>query len=239
MSVSEALQRWEEFPVTREPRPIVRSSMEHAMYEDMRTDPTFRALLDGPTVPSGDLPAELRERALWYCRDVDTDEEQPLAPLVRADAPFSTDRGIQWLPAWLMYPDNRRDPFVALDPGFARQWTWSPPDGYRGGENEVSRLDRDGVTLDYRFKGTPAAYADYPSATVYETATAVLVEPVEHDLDPDGVRLEFIEDREVRVRLAEPLGNRVLVGRDGGARTVLTGADAIRRPSWRLRRRRT
>jgi hypothetical protein len=57
-------------------------------------------------------------------------------------------------------------------------------------------------------------YAAYPDAEVFETETAVFIEPVEVRLDsPDNYRLEDVEEREVVVRLPAPLGNRVLVWR--------------------------
>jgi len=95
-------------------------------------------------------------------------------------------------------------------------------------------LAEDGHTLTYRFTGTPSAYAAYPRAEVFETDTAVLVEPVEVALDsPDNIRLAHLAEREVVVRLAAALGNRVLIwlahgaGSDtcGAPRTVITAAE--------------
>ncbi|MEE3918664.1 hypothetical protein V2I01_09675 [Micromonospora sp. BRA006-A] len=84
-------------------------------------------------------------------------------------------------------------------------------------------LAHDGRTLTFRFIGTPAQYADYPDAEVFETDTAVLVEPVEVARDGNGYRLDYAEEREVVVRLAAPLGNRVLVGVGHGPGTTTFG----------------
>jgi hypothetical protein len=230
--VREALAKWQGFPVHQEPRPIVLTTLGPTALDRLVADPRWRAVFDGPALPESDLPPELLPAAIDYCRNVQTGAPRPLAPIVRGAGPFGTDRGLRELPAWMMYPDDRRWPFVALDPQFERERTWWP-EGLRDHGSEDSVLAADGRTLTYRFMGTPAQYADYPRADVFETDTAVLVEPVEVALDgPYGVRLEYAEEREVVVRLAAPLGNRVLVwpahgaGHDtcGAPRTVITSA---------------
>lgn len=111
----------------------------------------------------------------------------------------------------MMYPDDRRWPFIALDPEFERRMTWWPQGLHPYGD-EVSTIADDGQTLTYRFMGTPREYAAYPHAEVYETETAVLVEPEEVSLDsPGNIRLPYAEPREVVVHLTAPLGNRVLI----------------------------
>lgn len=190
-------------------------------------DERWRAVFDGPAVPESELPPELLAAAVDYCHDVRTGEERPLARIVRGDGPFATDRGPRELPAWMMFPGNRRWPFVALDPEFEKRRVWLPV-GLRHYHEEASTLAADGVTLTYRFVGTPAEYADHPRADVYETATAVAVEPVEvtHD-GPDGIRLAYAETREVVVALSAPLGNRVLVWAPHGADSDTCGAPRV------------
>ncbi|MEU6075432.1 hypothetical protein [Micromonospora sp. NPDC047074] len=228
----QALAKWEGFPVHRAPRPVVLTEMGVLALDRLAADTRWRALFDGPDVPASEMPPEIAPAAAKYCRNVQTGAPGPLARLIRANGPFATDRGLRELPAWMMYPENRRWPFIALDPDFARRMTWWPQ-GLRASGNEESLLADDGRTLTYRFTGTPRAYADYPDAEVFETDTAVLVEPVEVPLDgPGGIRLAYAEEREVVVRLAAPLGNRVLVwlahgaGSDtcGAPRTVLTSS---------------
>ncbi|TYB37692.1 hypothetical protein FXF50_12215 [Micromonospora sp. AP08] len=207
----QALAKWEGFPVHREPRPIVLTQMGVLALDRLMADTQWRALFDGPAVPASELPPEIVAAAIDYCRDVQTGAPRPLARLIQANGPFATDRGPRELPAWMMYPDDRRWPFIALDPDFERRMTWWPPGMSAYGDEECTLAD-DGRTLTYRFTGTPAQYADYPSAEVFESDTAVLVEPVEVPLDgPDGIRLDYAETREVVVRLTAPLGNRVLI----------------------------
>jgi len=230
--VQQALAKWQGFPVRQEPRPIVLTSLGPIVLDRLAADPRWRAVFDGPAVPESELPPELVPAAIDYCRNVQTGAPRPLAPVVRGSGPFGTDRGLRELPAWMMYPDDRRWPFVALDPQFERERTWWPT-GLVDSGSEDSVLADDGRTLTYRFMGTPAPYADYPRADVFETDTAVFVEPVEVPLDgPDSIRLAYAEEREVVVRLAAPLGNRVLVwaahgaGYDtcGAPRTVISSA---------------
>lgn len=221
--VRQALARWKDFPVHQEPRPIIVTDLGIAGSERLREDERWRAQFDGPAEPGIELPPEILPAATRYCRDVHTGAERPLARVIRADGPFGTDRGVRELPAWMMYPRDRRWPFIALDPEFGRRRTWWPA-GLRNCGDDPSTLADDGRTLTYRFTGTLSAYAAYPDARVFETGTAVLVEPVEVDLDPGGYRVDIAEQREVVVRLAAPLGNRVLVGVGGGAGQETCGA---------------
>jgi hypothetical protein len=234
--VRQALARWEGFPVDQEPRPIVLTGLGVRTLERLKEDRLWRKVFDGPAVPESELPPELVPAAIDYCRDVQTGEPRPLARIVRADGPFGTDRGIRELPAWMMYPKDRRWPFIAMDPEFRARMTWWP-EGMRAYDDEISTIADDGRTLTYRFGGTPEVYAAYPHATVFETETAVLVEPVEVPLDsPGGVRLDYEEQRQVVVHLDAPLGNRVLVwcvhgpGSDtfGAPRTVISTSAADR-----------
>jgi hypothetical protein len=232
--IREALERWSDFPVHQEPRPIVLVGLPLEKREELKDDAQLRARFDGPADPELELPQELLADASKYCVDVQTGVPGPLARIIRGVGPFGTDRGISEFPAWMMFPRNRRWPFIRMDPEFERQMTWWP-EGLVAYGDEVSMLADDGRTLTYRFTGTPAAYASYPRAEVFETETAVLVEPVEVSrTDPDAVRLSYSEEREVVVRLGAPLGNRVLIwcahgpGSEtfGSPRTVITSGQA-------------
>ncbi|MDW3850391.1 hypothetical protein NMK34_27640 [Micromonospora sp. BRA006-A] len=220
--VRQALAMWEAFPVHREPRPIVLTAMGVTALDRLMVDTQWRSLFDAPGVPESELPPEIAPAAVDYCRDVQSGAQRPLANIIRANGPFATDRGTRELPAWMMHPDDRRWPFIALDPDFERRMTWRPP-GVGAAHHEEAVLAHDGRTLTFRFIGTPAQYADYPDAEVFETDTAVLVEPVEVARDGNGYRLDYAEEREVVVRLAAPLGNRVLVGVGHGPGTTTFG----------------
>jgi hypothetical protein len=213
----QALARWADFPVDREPRPVVLTEFDMNELDAIAGDQRWRTLSSLPAVPESELPDELRDAAVGYCHDARTGERQPLARLVRGNGPFATDRGPRELPAWMMFPEYQRRPFVALDPEFGRRRTWWP-DGLCMFQDRPSTLAADGRTLTYRFVGTPAGYADFPTAEVFETETAVVVRPVMVNRDrPNRIRADYLSTREVVVRLAAPLGNRVLVWKAHGA----------------------
>jgi hypothetical protein len=50
----------------------------------------------------------------------------------------------------MMYPDDRRWPFIVLDPEFSRQMTWRPENLSEWATTEESELAPDGRTLTYR-----------------------------------------------------------------------------------------
>ena len=201
---------WDGFPVHHEPRPIVLTAMGVTALDRLMADTQWRALFDAPGVPESELPPEIVPAAVDYCRDVQTGAQRPLANIIRTDGPFATDRGVRELPAWMMHPGDRRWPFIAMDPGFERRMTWRPS-GVGAFHHEEAVLANDGRTLTYRFVGTPRQYAGYPDAEVFETDMAVLVAPMEVAHDGDCIRLDYAEVREVVVRLAAPLGKRVLI----------------------------
>ncbi|WP_229076053.1 hypothetical protein [Actinoplanes sp. DH11] len=212
LAVMEALDRWADFPVHREPRPIVLSAISTDDW--LRANPGWRADLTGPGVvlpAEDDLPPSLLAAALAYCEGLRLPPGRRLGPLIRGDGPFGTDRGVQLLPAWMMVPDGRRSPFIAMDPHFEHNHTWWPP-GLRTTSSQPASLAADGRTLTFRFAAHPGV--DYPGAKVHETATAVLIEPV--GIRQRDASLDYIYDREMLLRLNAPLGNRVLISTGHG-----------------------
>jgi hypothetical protein len=106
--VRQALAKWAGFPVDREPRPIVLTQMGSVALDRLAADTAWRSVFDGPAVPEADLPSELHAAMVDYYRDVPTGAPRPLTRIVRAPGPFATDRGVRELPAWMMFPDDRR-----------------------------------------------------------------------------------------------------------------------------------
>lgn len=232
-----ALDRWTEFPVHREPRPIVLVQLSGELLDSLRRSPRLHRQFHQRAVAEAELPDELRQDALTYCHDVQTGDLRPLAEIHRGEGLFGTDRGPRWLPAWLMYPPDRRWPFMGLDPSFAREHTWRPRGDMLSYYHLASEVTADGLTLTYRFEGQPTFYADYPTAKVYESDTAVVVWPVAVEtVDPATPRLGIAHNREVVVTLQRPLGNRVLVTPEpwdspewvGVPRAVITGEPVAR-----------
>ena len=76
--------------------------------------------------------------------------------------------------------------------------------------------------MHFTFVGASPRYFEYPSAEVLETRQAIVVLPMERYVDPPGPGWMTLEghDRTVTVRLARPLGGRVLVDLDASPVTV-------------------
>jgi hypothetical protein len=129
-------------------------------------------------------------------------------------APFRTDRGDRELSAWEVTVTHLDGPVTLLDPRIAAEaWFPSELDPGVGAEPRSSgTLHDDGRTLTLTFAGIPREYADYPSATVLESDTAVLLEPVSVSLISDtAARHAHAEIRQVTISLSRPLGARVLI----------------------------
>jgi hypothetical protein len=128
------------------------------------------------------------------------------------ESEFDTDRGRARLPGWQCDLSDTLGPVVVLDAAVVDE-AWTPtemPEDYHfmsGGE----AVQEDPVTFTYRFTGSPRAYTDYPDVTILETPTAVAVAPRAVERPGTRNRLLYAEQREVRVRLATPLGDRVMV----------------------------
>jgi hypothetical protein len=207
-----ALAARDDFPVDRDPRPIVFTAAIPTWHDRAAAELRASRVFEAPAVAQSALTPEQLRAACDCCRDVNTLEPGPLGRIVRARMPFTTDRGERRLPAWIMLPDNRRRPFVALEPDFERAMTWHPAGLRQPIGAEVSTLAEDGRTLTFRFMAQPPAVADYPDAVVTETETAVHVAPIERWVLPaDHEYPSVAVEREVVVRLGAGLGNRVLI----------------------------
>lgn len=211
--------KWDDFPVTREPRPIVLTQLTPTAWQQELERTPWQAYFDDPAAvfeqaPPAWFPGTLRE--FFGGRRIVPPETW--GPMVRGPAPFATDRGVRRLPAWWLRHPDTGGAWFGPDAQFLRTQTWRPPGlDQDAGSPEESRLAPDGRTLTYRFLGHPDLYADYPHADVFETETIVAVQPVRVSVGkPGGLQLPFMQEREVTVQLAASLGNRVLVNVDLG-----------------------
>ncbi len=148
-------------------------------------------------------------------------------------APFRTDRGEFTLPAWLFHAPDSFDPLAwpALHPDAFWRLGDLPP----AGSTSDGHLAADGVTL------TVTMPAPYPGAcpgdpiytydpVLAESGTTVVVgvRPRVVSTAPGSHRDDCGYDAMLRlqpyqIRLAAPLGNRVLVSQSGGPVPVLIG----------------
>jgi hypothetical protein len=142
----------------------------------------------------------------------------------QSETEFWTDRGRQVLPGWRLMADGVDGAIWVLDPEVA-SLAWAPREPPATPRPALQTPHRDpGVravlgpddrTLTLEFTGALPSYEQYPHAEVIESDQAVAIVPVGKDVGPPGPRILPGYGHEVVVRLARPLGARVLVDLHG------------------------
>jgi hypothetical protein len=237
----EALALWDDFPVDRQPRPIVLMSYAIGpgalpMVEDKVSVLHHASVVSDVELPPGLLEALQPDPAPhWHVDPVRVRSVRRVYP------EFRTDRGHRPLPAYrielagvatrhALDPKFKGSGFrsmLALDPE-VEATTWWPADlasSYRGGLRGLppAVLTDGGRTVRMIVHGSPPAYTDVRVSAVLETRTAVLLQ-IQHT-PYDGVEAipAVAVGRQVVARLAEPLAARVLLQADGIPIGVLPG----------------
>ncbi|GIG00887.1 hypothetical protein [Catellatospora citrea] len=196
------------------------------------------ALPDGPatvraTLADGafDLPAISARQAYDLLVAVGDPASAPAAtppPLLvtkvqLGEAEFVTDRGPRMLPAWLFTAPESMGPLAVAAPADTAFW----PEEHADGVMSSAGLAADGVTLTVRLPTPPEPCAGQPvheyAAEAVESAKAVAVRlriiATSPAASPGGsadcIRDAMLRTAEYTVRLARPLGNRVLLTASG------------------------
>jgi hypothetical protein len=241
----EALALWDDFPIDRQPRPIVLMGSAIGpgglpMLED-KADVLRRAAV----VSDVDMPP-------WLLAALQPDppphwEVEPVhvRSVRRVYPEFRTDRGHRPFPAYRIDLQGRAlRPKGAVGPKFARAEfrsmnvldpavetsMWWPPGldtSYRGGALRhlpgAAVLTDHGRTISLMVNGSLPSCTDVSVDAVLESRTAVLPVIKETPYDwVDAIPLVAV-GRLVTIRLSEPLGARVLVQYDGVPLAVLPG----------------
>ncbi len=237
---TEALARWNAFPVTANPRPLVvfdpieyevgldNSAEENGFSRGLWTIPS--SLPEGPGTRGGYEVLSARAAAEQIRQSVlgDVDEELdgmtiPPRPIALTSARlverrFLTDRGSAVLPAWEFEFEPRLEaPTVVLAATGTAVFA-SPAISAADG---VAVVSADGRSLVFRFTGyAPGAgpcEAEY-TPLVQESATAVAIGALERSgrVKVGEGCADVGHSREIRVDLDEPLGNRVLISHGRG-----------------------
>lgn len=181
-----ALQRWESFPVSREPRPLVMTGPV------VRFDPASRRWR-APLVITQARSAQTefatnrgrRELAAWQLSSPDVMEA-----------------------FWVLDPAVTARCWSPPEP--------APPRPAQGQPHRAATatIDHNGQTLNFTFTGGKPEYVQYPAAEVLETEQAVAVLPIARDTGPPGWRTAEGYSRTITARLTRELGQRVLTDLD-------------------------
>ncbi|HEY0167377.1 MAG TPA: hypothetical protein VGB75_10080 [Jatrophihabitans sp.] len=233
-----ALSGWQSFPVSANPRPLV---LTGAMVADpasgFATDEDKLAYLAGeyelgvtlPSAPptSGDYAIVPAEAALDRLRaNVSGQQVSSRLRIVKAGltrAKFSTDRGPQLLPAWQFSLAGVSDSVRVLAVAQSALWPAQPSQSAWSEDQAVIAADDQRLT--YSFLASPAGPSPCGAtyeAKVTESATAAVISVEEITPNPAGgsssadqACAAIAAQRTVTVRLAAPLGGRVLLTSQG------------------------
>lgn len=216
--VSDPLEVWSQFPVAEVPRPLVLVGSIVRESGGFDSDAAKIAYLDGAIDEIEALPTDLYEAMCPRLRPSSSGLRLRVVAVRSVLAPFLTDRGDRDLLAWEVRLTHFDGVVTILDPATGAQ-AWHP-EGWSSttqpGPAVTASIHEDGRTVTVHFTGTPRAYADYPTAEVRESSSAVLMLPIAVDHPGiTGARLAYGERREVTTALAQPLGPRVLLTRSG------------------------
>jgi hypothetical protein len=223
-----ALDLWADFPVDREPRPVVLTASALRVDGRFRDGNAKRAFCARRFVGHANVAEEALEVLRLNGERVSSGLREPsqiaVLQAVKTTAVFRTDRGPRQLTAWQITTDGVTGTVVALDRE-ALDSCWRPTMSRVGVTLKVAaRYDVDGaelrsggLSLLYRFIGPDLGTRSY-SASVAETRTAVTVIPVPSVSAPSrysGWAPLKLCTQTIVVRLNEALGNRVVVDLNG------------------------
>jgi hypothetical protein len=213
------LAAWAGFPVNAEPRPLVLMGSTVRVGGGFRSREAKLAFLSGAIDSVMPLPVGLLEALSPDGRRRGAMPSVHVVGALRTSAEFNTDRGLISLSAWAVSLREAYGRVYVLDPLVAATAWWPAGLPAHGEDSWQAHLHEDAQTLTVTFDGW--AGTDYPRVAVFESDTAVVVEPVavhrpmpfldEHNLDGD----ERVFDHELEVRLGSPLDARVLLGPNG------------------------
>jgi len=210
--IRQALDLWGSFPVAQEPRPLVLLG-ERVRPLAFPDGTTKQAFLNGAITAESGFPRQVFE-AMRLSGRRSSETVLIMTDATLEEFEFTTDRGRRFLPAWRVRAKGIHEPIWVLDPAIEGS-IWEPMDQgmahlYHGGS--TASTGRDGCTITMAFVGSPAKYADYPEAQVFQKSGAIAIQPVIVDKIPPGQPRPAIgARREVTVILSEPLGAKVLL----------------------------
>jgi len=214
-----ALLRWSTFPADQQPRPTVLTG-DPVQLQGFKSGDAKTAFMTGNIRADVPLPPGVLDRLL--VRD-QADQGSPLV-ITRAGptfTQFSTDRGDRTFPAWQLTIPGALAPITVLDPAI-ESW-WPPNERFYATYEAPCDVTADGLTLTYRFSGSPSRYYRISGAAAVETDKAIIVDvAMEYVGSTDEIIPLYAELRTATVNLGKPLGARVLINAAGGPVTVVS-----------------
>lgn len=243
MEPEEALAVWDDFPIDRQPRPIVLMSFTHGPGGAPMLEDKAQVLRYAAVVSDVDIPPWLLEAL-----QPDPGRRRQVDPVrvrsVRRVCPeYRTDRGYRTLPAYriefegTMYrpghaPNPKAEgigypPMLALDPDVERGLWWPAgfDSSYRGGLSGLppAVLTGGGRTVRLTVYGSPPEYTDIWVGSMHESRTAAVI-VIGGRRRPGVTAIPLVGvGRVVVARLAAPLADRVLLQADGIPIEVVPG----------------
>ncbi len=127
------------------------------------------------------------------------------------EAPFRTDRGPRWFPAYALDLDGTHEPVIVLDPATPVWWPKHPT--LDPITRTTARIEVDGLTLHVSAQG--GLLTEFLGRKLTETETAVLAEPMTREARCPRARRPRGQGRQASDRAHRPLGARVLIDSDG------------------------
>lgn len=237
-----ALAAWSQFPVTATPRPLVLAGPDVtgplpgfpsggaklAYLEGQFTFP--RTMPRGPgsaggfrVITAGQAAALLRQGGV---KGPPAGTRLAVTTVRLGDGEFVTDRGVRRLPAWLFSFAGIRGPAAVLAAAPTQIFTPPVAPDTRLPIVNWAYGSPGGQALTVRFTGARGGHgpctAGYTAQTA-ESPSAVAVTVIEHPHGGSNVACSAVAySREVTIRLASPLGARVLVDAVSGAPIPVT-----------------
>lgn len=220
-----AVARWEHFPVSRTPRPLVMIGPRQWSEGDFVSVDAKLAFFQGRIEAITSLPnavLEFLRTSSHHHPSSHTAAVFVIKSAIRSQTSFATDRGPRLLPAWRLQSDDAHGYSWVLDPEIAStEWTplqtTNPAPPFKDLPHRfISAIaSPDERSLKVQFLGAAPTIEDYSRAEVVESSKAIAVVPIARHIGPHGPYRLAGHTRELRVELAMPLGARVLVDLDG------------------------
>lgn len=214
----QSLAKWASFPVNANPRPLVLIGEKVGIKDGFAEGDGKAAFLDGRIDANGKVPPEAAEAFAQLVKPGAGEPKLKVLSATQGKAMFGTDRGPAELPAWIFVLTETLGPVSVLT---------VKPDYEAGYAMSTAKISADGMSLTVPMGHAPEPCPGEPRIT-YEpewlespTAVAVGLKQPTGKLG-DCARDLVYRTQDYTIKLAKPLGNRVLVDSSGNPIPVVS-----------------